>query len=457
MYFVLKYRPEKKGNMVMGKKLGQRLYDKILINNYSTLNDYYKESGFSQEAIEEFYSRATKASARFYEEYIDASEVENGYHILKIKKHILPIDKSAYAYFTNGSAYATLKSIEIDRINAANPNGIFCNCVTLDEYYSIYEMDNEDLEEAYKHLDEKEKIFFEECINVTEIGNGLHAFYIRKDVNQKSKNLIWFFNKTFLELLISCRIGLNKSINDKKMPTKAINRLRKRFIIDEIRFNHCETLNEFYKAYGIDTELLQEKYENVTKIGKEYFDEYIDVCNVDGKKVLKIKKQISQKDYSPFHYFTVRFPRHVLLSAKKYTNQDEETNVSQNDKLSDSSDKSMTSSNLDGDVSDYLALVKMSGIITKDLILRLNIPKKYEKLLIMEFEINQNNTFSLEEEAEFLNISIEEYCSNLFVAIKVIRNKFDLALTQNIKGVKDLLENAEPKDDGETSIKRTLN
>lgn len=447
--------------MVMGKKLGQKSYDNIIINRYTTLNDYYKESGFSQEAIEEFYNRTTKASAKIYEEYIDASEVENGYHILKIKKRILPTDKKAYTYFTGGNANATLKNIEIDRINAENPDGIFYDYITLDEYYSSYEVDNEDLEEAYKHLTKRGKIFFEKCINVKKTENGTHTFFIREDIDQKSKDLIWFFSKMFLELSISCRIALNKSIDETKLSIKTINRLRKGFLIGEIRFNHSETLNEFYKAYGIDDELLQEKYENVTKIGKRYFDEYIEVCNIDGKKIFKIRKQITPKNYAPYHYFIVCFPRNVLLSIKKHANQDEEVvldpNVSQNENLSNSTDKGIASDTLNGNASDYLVSVKTSEIITKDLISKLDIPEEYKPLLIMEFEINKNNIFTLEEEAKFLNISVEDLCNNLFTAIKVLINKFDLALTQDKNDIKDLLEDTEPKDDGEISIKRTLN
>ena len=71
----------------------------ISISNYKTLNDYYKDRGFTEEDLESLYSNLKKGGQKHFDKYIDVAE-ENGKHIFNIKSTILRSDKTAYSYFT---------------------------------------------------------------------------------------------------------------------------------------------------------------------------------------------------------------------------------------------------------------------------------------------------------------------------------------------------------------------
>lgn len=71
----------------------------ISISNYKTLNDYYKDRGFTEEDLESLYSNLKKGGQKHFDKYIDVTE-ENGKHIFNIKSTILRSDKTAYSYFT---------------------------------------------------------------------------------------------------------------------------------------------------------------------------------------------------------------------------------------------------------------------------------------------------------------------------------------------------------------------
>ena len=83
----------------------------ISISNYKTLNDYYKDRGFTEEDLESLYSNLKKGGQKHFDKYIDVTE-ENGKHIFNIKSTILRSDKTAYGYFTTTAIITFKKSIQ---------------------------------------------------------------------------------------------------------------------------------------------------------------------------------------------------------------------------------------------------------------------------------------------------------------------------------------------------------
>lgn len=83
----------------------------ISISNYKTLNDYYKDRGFTEEDLESLYSNLKKGGQKHFDKYIDVTE-ENGKHIFNIKSTILRSDKTAYGYFTVTAIITFRKSLQ---------------------------------------------------------------------------------------------------------------------------------------------------------------------------------------------------------------------------------------------------------------------------------------------------------------------------------------------------------
>lgn len=83
----------------------------ISISNYKTLNDYYKDRGFTEEDLESLYSNLKKGGQKHFDKYIDVTE-ENGKHIFNIKSSILRSDKTAYSYFTVAAIITFRKNLQ---------------------------------------------------------------------------------------------------------------------------------------------------------------------------------------------------------------------------------------------------------------------------------------------------------------------------------------------------------
>lgn len=83
----------------------------ISISNYKTLNDYYKDRGFTEEDLESLYSNLKNGGQKHFDKYIDVTE-ENGKHIFNIKSTILRSDKTAYGYFTVTAIITFRKSLQ---------------------------------------------------------------------------------------------------------------------------------------------------------------------------------------------------------------------------------------------------------------------------------------------------------------------------------------------------------
>lgn len=346
------------------------------------------------------------------------------------------------------------------------------NFQTLNDYYKVFGVDVEDLDDAYKHLKTDEQEIFNKYINTIENNDGSHIFYIKKDIASASVNDIYFFTVTFLKVIVMCRMAADKEIDQSRLPDNFINLSKNYYRLREIRINKYQTLNDYYKYLGIPEEILEEKYKKLTRAGKKHFVKYIDVIENNGKQIFKIIKPITQNDYSSFWYFTKIFADGLLkymkteqLSSEPTECISEEKSVNETDAPSNQQPKSLEAKKHTSILSfidvrdaiiDYLKMLKETGIISKDLIINLHLPKKSEFFLLTEFNLNGSNEFSLDEEAEFLNMDLEELCKNLFEAIKSFKSSLNSELTVDKQKLESLLAIDNPSDDGETEIKKTL-
>lgn len=367
-----------------------------LINNYKTLNDYYKDFGYNSTALESLYKNARKDSLKFFAKYIDVIQAENSNPIFKIKKAILPSDRKAYNYFTKW-AFKALESSKIEAIKNSHTKGIFFGYTTLYNFYGKYGFDHEDLKTAYSYLNANAITFLQKFINVKETQTGDLILTIKEDIYPKTGEDINFFNKRLLKLLAICRLALGKKLDETKIPPNAIDKSRNYYIMQEIRINHSKNLNEFYRIFGIPDEMIDKKFEGTTKTGKALFNEYVDVVieKTTGKQIYNLKKPITRDDYKAFNYFTKTLIVNILKDMKNNPNSQLVDANEQKDKICIGDFKAL--------INDYITSLKASKIITKELILGLNLPKRYENLLIAEFVVNKSNIFSIDEEAEFLN------------------------------------------------------
>lgn len=233
-----------------------------------------------------------------------------------------------------------------------------------------------------------------------------------------------------------------------------------------------QTLNDYYKCFGIPEKILKERYKKLTKVGRKYFSEYIDVIENDDKQIFRIIKPITKEDYSTFRYFTKILLNDLLKDMKLQQNSSElvecvseQTSVNENDELSCQQTESLeieshtdilSFADVKDAIIDYIKMLKETNIISKDLIINLHLPKKYEYFLLTEFNLNDSNEFSLEEQAEFLNMNLEELCKNLLEAIISFTSSLNDRLTLDKQKLASLLAINNPSDDGETSIKKNV-
>ena len=149
----------------------------ISISNYKTLNDYYKDRGFSEEDLESLYSNLKKGGQKHFDKYIDVTE-ENGKHIFNIKSTILRSDKTAYGYFTTTAIITFKKSIQSgEKIKECIQTKIETKANCLEET-NIFEEDTDNIksfEEIKQALQKRgESIGVETRIQREEIFNKMH-------------------------------------------------------------------------------------------------------------------------------------------------------------------------------------------------------------------------------------------------------------------------------------------
>lgn len=233
--------------------------------------------------------------------------------------------------------------------------------------------------------------------------------------------------------------------------TNRNDKMRKR---KNVPIDKYQTLNEYYQARGFSKEALENLYSKLTVRGKAYFDKYIEVIeNGDDTHTFKIKKAIPKYDKDSRDYFT----KSACAVLSKFSNTEAVSAEIKAIKPTKENGDNKPSIDLKNDVTAYLSALKLSKIITRELIINLQLPKKYEYFLLTEFDTNGNNEFSLEEEAEFLNMSVEELCKHLIESIEYLKTQLNDKLSMDKSRVEKLLNNNTQPDDGEVAMKKTLN
>lgn len=338
-------------------------------------------------------------------------------------------------------------------------------CKTLNEFYKQFGFDDEDLESVYKVLPRGALRHFENYIDVQYVDGNNHVFKIKKFIPTSDVTARQYLKYTILIPLTKHRVAKGKNLDMEKIPTYVLNKLKNCKHQQKIIFSEYKTLNEYYEARGLDSATLEYVYSK-TRTGKDYFDEYIDIVKTDnGRCIFKIKKPIDRNNTSVFKYFTQILPQQItrnhvkFLSSEPQIVEERETlPINDCDTSLDTTVDSQTT-NIESSIDlkiymgEYITSVKETNIITRELIMSLGLPKRYEYFLLNEFVANKNNNISLDEEAEILNLDAMELCKILIEAIELLKAKIN-----NILMINDFETHQTPEtDDGETSLKKALN
>lgn len=336
-------------------------------------------------------------------------------------------------------------------------------CETLNEFYKQFGFDDEDLKSVYAVLRRNALRHFENYIDVQRVDNDNYIFKIKEPIPTSDVSARQYLKYTILTPLIKHRIAKGKNLDTEEIPEFVLNKFKdyKKRII----FNEYKTLNEYYEARGFDSSKLEEVYKK-TKKGKEHFDEYIDIIKTDdGRCIFKIKKLIDRENTLVFRYFTTTIPFLLKSTQEKFLPSEhqivEEREILPINDRDTSLDTTVDSQKTDKEslidlkiyIGEYITSVKETNIITRELIMNLGLPKRYEYFLLNEFVANKNNEISLDEEAEILNLDVMELCKTLIEAIELLKTIINNKLMINNIEISQSPES----DDGETNLKKALN
>ena len=451
----------------------------VSINEFKTFNDYCKALGFDEEDLEEVYSELTEKEKAILSETSNITETEEKKHIFTFTKKIITSDVKSYKFYNKTmliklyrcrvehnkaidklnlpetvKKYIELHSPKINRIEIIKDHN------SLNDYYKSLGFDDEDLEYLYLSLasNSLRHDLFYEILNIVEDNENRHIFTFKKNINLNN-DITRYLVQEIPKSLCIYRLGSGKDVTNLNLMPSLANFLEKKVKEENDKKNKaythkgkigfCKTLNDYYKKYGITDEELTIAYKSANQ-GKKYFDEHTTVIKTDdGNYTFEIKSTL--KPGSPaYAYFT----RNLLVYLRKKAKQKgkEETQ----DILT--THKEYTFDDAKEYIKEYISNLKTNHIITKDLVINLCLPKKYEYFLLNEFVINQKNEFSLEEEAEILNVNISELCETLIVAIELLKREINKKMMISNPNIIKYLETeeSEPSDDGGINIKKTL-
>ncbi len=313
-----------------------------------------------------------------------------------------------------------------------------------------------------------------------------------QDLSEEEKTAIFQLikseNAKIETLMKQGRKSNMKKSDEKKNIKPTVNERDKRKYVP---ISEYKTLNEYYKDRGYSEEDLENLYNNLTARGKVHFDNYINVVEKNGKRIFYIKKPIlRQADKTARNYFvnaaiaifknngsdvpdkevvsTNEQPTVFSHEPKQESQTVSESNINVLEEV-ENQDETVTDTNqfasqeninnetanlsvetskngqtlidIKDAVNAYIKLLKESNILTRELIINSKLPKKYEYFLLTEFDLNSKCEYSLDEEAEFLNMSIEELCKNIVEAVEYLRNKLNSKLSINQETLKLLMKN----------------
>ena len=423
------------------KKAGERVKTTptISIKKYKTLNGFIKAIGFDDEDLEEVYKNLTKREKDIFSETINVTETEDKKHIFTFVRRIDTNDKRNYKYYNktilvklyrcrvkNNKSIENLNLTEnIKRyIDFHSPKTsrmeIINDYKTLNDYYKSLGFDDEDMEDLYLSLASIpfRHDYFYKTMNIVEEAENKHIFTFKKSIANLNKKDFHYLMQDIPESICIHRIRSGKGVDGLKLNNTITNFVKKEIEKENSKSNkgkldYCKTLNDYYKKYGITDEELTKAYKSANQ-GKKYFEEFTTITKVNEEKyIFEIKSTLKYRhDLPAYAYFT----SNLLIYLKHKTKQTKQE--TQNNLVID---ESPSFDNIKEYIHEYLSEIKSSHIITKDLILSLNLPKRYEYFLLNEFVINKDGSMSLDEEAKLFNIDSMELCKILVDAIKLVK------------------------------------
>lgn len=423
------------------KKAGERVKTTptISIKKYKTLNGFIKAIGFDDEDLEEVYKNLTKREKDIFSETINVTETKDKKHIFTFVRRIDTNDKRNYKYYNktilvklyrcrvkNNKSIENLNLTEnIKRyIDFHSPKTsrmeIINDYKTLNDYYKSLGFDDEDMEDLYLSLASIpfRHDYFYKTMNIVEEAENKHIFTFKKSIANLNKKDFHYIMQDIPKSICIHRIRNGKGVDGLKLNNTITNFVKKEIEKENSKSNkgkldYCKTLNDYYKKYGITDEELTNAYKSANQ-GKKYFEEFTTITKVNEEKyIFEIKSTLKYRhDLPAYAYFT----SNLLIYLKHKTKQTKQE--IQNNLVID---ESPSFDNIKEYIHEYLSEIKSSHIITKDLILSLNLPKRYEYFLLNEFVINKNGSMSLDEEAKLFNIDSMELCKVLVDAIKLVK------------------------------------
>ena len=411
----------------------------ISIKKYKTLNGFIKAIGFDEEDLEEVYKNLTKREKDIFSETINVSETEDKKHIFTFVRRIDTNDERSYKYYNktilvklyrcrvkNNKSIENLNLTEnIKRyieFHSPKTSGmeIINDYKNLNDYYKSLGFDDEDMEDLYLSLASIpfRHDYFYKMMNIVEKAENKHIFNFKKSTSNLNKKDFHYLMHDIPKSICIHRIRNGKGVDGLKLNNTITNFVKKEIEKENSKSNkgkldYCKTLNDYYKKYGITDEELTNAYKSANQ-GKKYFEEFTTITKVNEEKyIFEIKSTLKYRHDLPAYAY---FANNLLIYLKHKTKQTKQE--IQNNLVID---ESPSFDNIKEYIHEYLSEIKSSHIITKDLILSLNLPKRYEYFLLNEFVINKDDSMSLDEEAKLFNIDSMELCKILVDAIKLVK------------------------------------
>lgn len=414
----------------------------ISIRKYKTLNDFIKAIGFDDEDLEEVYNSLTEREKDIFSETINVTETEDKKHIFTFIRRIDKNVERIYKYYNktilvklyrcrvkhnktidklnlteNVKRYIELHSPKTSRMEIIN------DYKTLNDYYKSLGFDDEDMEDLYLSLASIpfRHDFFYNMMNIIEETKNKYIFTFKEGINNLTKTEYHYLMQDIPKSICIHRLRSGKGIDGLKLNNTLTNLLKKEIEKENSKsdkahkgkLDYCKTLNDYYKKYGITDEELTKAYKSANQ-GKKYFEEFTTITKVNEEKyIFEIKNALKYRHDLPAYAY---FANNLLIYLKHKTKQTKQE--IQNNLVID---ESPSFDNIKEYIHEYLSEIKSSHIITKDLILSLNLPKRYEYFLLNEFVINKDGSMSLDEEAKLFNIDSMELCKILVDAIKLVK------------------------------------
>lgn len=410
------------------------------IKNFDTFNEYCKSLGFDDEDLENMYNElSAKEKERFNKCIIVTEDAEKKHTFTFTKRITQNHDQLNYQYYTQSVIIRlyrgrlrnnkSVDNIEVSknvknhlRTNSIRDNNTpkIENYIHLNGYYNALGFDDEDMEDLYLSLASIpfRHDYFYKTMNIVEESENKHIFTFKKSIANLNKKDFHYLMQDIPESICIHRIRSGKGVDGLKLNNTITNFVKKEIEKENSKSNkgkldYCKNLNDYYKKYGITDEELTNAYKSANQ-GKKYFEEFTTITKVNEEKyIFEIKSTLKYRhDLPAYAYFT----SNLLIYLKHKTKQTKQE--TQNNLVIA---EGPSFDNIKEYIHEYLSEIKSSHIITKDLILNLNLPKRYEYFLLNEFVINKDGSMSLDEEAKHFNMDSMELCKILVDAIKLVK------------------------------------